>query len=191
MLLARPYRAALIRHAPDAAFSGFARERVRGLGRGGRKLFWPRSAIADTGPFMPLVFAYGGNMDVAAMALRCPRSKPLGAARLMRHRLAAMREGWLSVVRDARSNVHGILWDVALADVAALDRFEGVHEGLYIKRLQSVVAQTGAKRALIYLGANSGPGILRADYLEGVIAAARNWRLPEEAIAALASFARR
>ena len=98
---------------------------------------------------MPLTFAYGANMDVAAMAQRCPRSKPLGPARLMRHRLTAMREGWLNVTRDARASVHGILWDVALADVAALDRFEGVREGLYVKLLQSVVTQAGPKRALV------------------------------------------
>jgi gamma-glutamylcyclotransferase (GGCT)/AIG2-like uncharacterized protein YtfP len=140
---------------------------------------------------MPLAFAYGANMDVAAMATRCPRSKPLGLARLMRHRLVAMQEGWLSVARDARSTVHGVLWDLALADVAALDRFENVHEGLYIKRLQSVVADAGARRALVYLGGNSGPGVLRADYLAAVIASARYWNLPAEAIAALAAFARR
>ena len=29
-------------------------------------------------PAMPLYFAYGANMDVAAMAQRCPNSKPLG-----------------------------------------------------------------------------------------------------------------
>ncbi len=33
---------------------------------------------------MPLYFAYGANMDVAAMAKRCPSSKPLGLARLPR-----------------------------------------------------------------------------------------------------------
>ena len=140
---------------------------------------------------MPLVFAYGANMDVAAMASRCPRSKPLGPARLMRHRLTAMREGWLNVTRDPHSRVHGILWDVALADVAARDRYEGVREGLYVKRLQAVVADAGAKRALVYFGANTGPGILRADYLEALIAAARQWRLPAEALASLATFSRR
>jgi hypothetical protein len=33
------------------------------------------------------------------MARRCPRSKALGLARLERHRLAVMREGWLTAVR--------------------------------------------------------------------------------------------
>ncbi len=140
---------------------------------------------------MPLTFAYGANMDVAAMALRCPRSRPLGIARLMCHRLVVTREGWLSVTRDARSTVHGVLWDVALADVAALDRFEGVGEGLYVKALQSIATDGGAKSALVYFGANIGAGPARADYLAAVIAAARHWNLPTAALEALAAPPRR
>ena len=140
---------------------------------------------------MPLMFAYGANMDIAAMARRCPRSKALGTARLMRHRLVATREGWLSVTRDAHSTVHGVLWDVALADVAALDRFEGVGEGLYAKIAQAVVAEGGPKRALVYVGANIGPGVARADYLAAVIAAARHWSLPTAPLEKLAPAPRR
>ena len=134
---------------------------------------------------MPLYFAYGANMDVAAMAARCPRSKPLGLARLMRHRLAVMREGWLTATRDPRANVHGVLWDLALADVAALDRFEGLGAGLYAKAVQPVVSQSGPKRALVYFGANAGPGRANADYIRAVIAAARHWWLPHEGLNAL------
>ena len=110
---------------------------------------------------MPLYFAYGANMDVEEMARRCPRSRPLGVARLMRHRLAIMREGWLTATRDARGRVHGVLWDLALADVSALDRFERLGDGLYVKATQPVIAGSGPKRALVYFGANAGPG--RAD----------------------------
>ena len=134
---------------------------------------------------MPLYFAYGANMDRAQMAARCPRSAPLGLARLMRHRLGVMREGWLTVVRDPRAQVHGVLWDLALQDVPALDRFEGVGERLYVKAVQPVVTENGAKRALVYLGTNAGPGKLRADYLAAILAAARGWEQPPEAIAAL------
>jgi hypothetical protein len=124
-------------------------------------------------------------MDADAMARRCPRSKALGPARLERHRLAVMREGWLTVAHDPRSAVHGVLWDVALADVAALDRYEGLASGLYAKLTQSVVTEQGPRRAIVYVGANSGPGVVRADYIAGVIAAARSWPLPAEAIGAL------
>jgi hypothetical protein len=107
---------------------------------------------------MPLYFAYGANMSIDAMGRRCPRSKALGLARLERHRLSVMREGWLTAARDPRSAVYGVLWDLALSDVPALDRYEGLPQGLYAKAHQPVVIATGAKRALVYFGANSGPG---------------------------------
>jgi hypothetical protein len=138
---------------------------------------------------MPLYFAYGANMDVEAMARRCPRSQPLGLARLMRHRLAVMREGWLTATRDAKANIEGVLWTIALADVPALDRFEGLGDGLFVKATQPVVVAGGAKRALIYFGANGGPGVAEADYIAGVLDAARRWNLPGAAIAQLERFA--
>ncbi len=134
---------------------------------------------------MPLYFAYGSNMSAEAMARRCPRSKPLGLARLARHRLVVMREGWLTAARDPRSNVHGVLWDLALSDVRALDRYEGLPQRLYAKIVQPVVAREGAKTALVYFGANAGPGVARPDYIADVVAAARAWPLPPDAIAAL------
>ena len=134
---------------------------------------------------MPLYFAYGSNMDVDAMARRCPRSKALGLARLERHRLAVMREGWLTAVRDSRSTVHGVLWDLALSDIAALDRHEDLSKGLYTKETQPVIAERGPKRAIVYFGANSGPGVLRPAYIAEVLAAARSWPLPAEGMAAL------
>ncbi len=134
---------------------------------------------------MPLYFAYGSNMDVEAMARRCPCSRAVGLARLERHRLAVMREGWLTAVRAPRSAVHGLLWDLALGDVPALDRYEGLPKGLYAKIVQPLVAPGGAKRALVYFGANSGPGVPKPDYLTGVLAAARARGLPAEGIAAL------
>ncbi len=134
---------------------------------------------------MPLYFAYGSNIDVKAMARRCPRSKALGLARLERHRLAAMREGWLTAARDPRSAVHGVLWDLALADVAALDRYEGLPQGLYAKLTQPIVAERGPKRAIVYIGGNAGPGAARPDYIAGILAAARSWPLPAEGIEAL------
>jgi len=134
---------------------------------------------------MPLYFAYGSNMSVEAMARRCPRSKAIGAARLERHRLAVMREGWLTAVRDPRSAVHGVLWDLALSDAPALDRYEGLPQGLYAKVAQPIVAPGGVKRALVYFGANAGPGIPRADYMADIGAAARAWPLPVEGVTAL------
>lgn len=134
---------------------------------------------------MPLYFAYGSNMNREAMARRCPRSTPLGVARLERHRLAAMREGFLTAVRDPRGCVHGVLWNLALSDAPALDRYEGLARGLYVKAVQPVVIPGGTRRAFVYFGANAGPGSPRRDYMAEIVAAARAWPLPEQGIAAL------
>jgi gamma-glutamylcyclotransferase (GGCT)/AIG2-like uncharacterized protein YtfP len=128
---------------------------------------------------MPLYFAYGSNMEAAAMAARCPSSAALGVGRLVRHRFVIMREGYATVLRDARQSVWGMVWDLALADMPALDRYEGVASGLYTKIQQSVVTGAGPRRVLVYVGRDAGPGRPRPGYMEGVLAAARNAGLPE------------
>jgi gamma-glutamylcyclotransferase (GGCT)/AIG2-like uncharacterized protein YtfP len=130
---------------------------------------------------MTLYFAYGANMDIEAMKRRAPTAQPLGRARLPRHRFVIMAEGYASVIRDPRFAVHGMLWEVSLADIRSLDRFEGVDKGLYVKLNQPVVLEgfgAGAKRALIYVGKGNLGGKPRPGYLEDVIAAARGIGLP-------------
>ena len=127
---------------------------------------------------MPLYFAYGANMDAAAMALRCPTSHRVGRGRLPRHRFIVMREGYASVVRDPARTVWGVLWDLAPDDIPALDRYEGVAGGLYAKAALPVTTGAGVKRALIYLGRSTAPGRPRPGYLDAVLAAGRAAQLP-------------
>jgi hypothetical protein len=133
---------------------------------------------------MTLYFAYGANMDRAGMAIRCPASRPLGVATLPGWRLAVMREGWLTIRPAPEALTHGVLWDLAETDAPALDDFEDVGGGLYIKQTLPVIAE-GATAAMVYVGTNDGPGAARGDYLAAVIAAARSWGLPDDALAAL------
>lgn len=137
---------------------------------------------------MPLYFAYGANMDVAAMALRCPNSKPLGLARLPRHRFIVTRDGYASVIRDPREEVHGVLWDCALGDIRTLDKFEEIASGLYAKISQPVIVPGGAKRALVYIGRSGEVGRPKPGYLETIITSAKHWALPEAYIAAMNRF---
>lgn len=137
---------------------------------------------------MPLYFAYGSNMDREAMRLRCPKARPLGRARLMRHRFFIMDSGFASVKRDAHQSVHGVLYDLPFADLPALDRYEEVGRGLYQKITQPVVREGAAPmRALVYVGASVQEGTASPAYLDALIAAAKSWELPERYIAWLAS----
>ncbi|MGH6818457.1 MAG: gamma-glutamylcyclotransferase family protein [Methylovirgula sp.] len=138
---------------------------------------------------MPLYFAYGSNMDRQAMRLRCPGSRPLGLARLARHKFFIMGSGYASVKCDARADVHGVLYDLALSDVSALDRYEDIGRGLYRKVAQPVLRAVGAPmRALVYIGGSDVEGTPAAAYLNAILAAARDWSLPAAYVSYLASF---
>jgi gamma-glutamylcyclotransferase (GGCT)/AIG2-like uncharacterized protein YtfP len=136
---------------------------------------------------MPLYFAYGANMDTAGMARRCPSSKPVGLARLPRHRWIISTDGYANVVRDPRREVHGMLWELALSDVPTLDRFEDVPR-LYRKVMQPVITAKGIRRALVYAGRAGETGRPRPGYLDLVIAAALSAGLPKRDIAAMKAY---
>lgn len=127
---------------------------------------------------MPLYFAYGANMDVSAMGARAPGAKPLGLARLVRHRFVITEHGYASIARDPRATVHGLLWELSLADIRALDRFEEIDRGLYVKIEQPVITANGPRRALVYAGTAKPGGKPRAGYLEDVIRAGQEIGLP-------------
>lgn len=137
---------------------------------------------------MPLCFAYGANMDVEAMASRCPRSKPLGVARLPGHRFALTRRLYAHASRDPRREVWGLLWSMAFADLAALDRWEEVDAGLYARTTRAVIrAAGGPVQAFIYLARDpDAPGPLAPPaYGVDLLRAACRLRLPSSHLGAL------
>ena len=123
---------------------------------------------------MPLYFAYGSNMALADMAVRCPQSSAQGLARLPRHRFGVTQRGYATVRRDARTDVWGVLWTLAFADVPALDRWEEISRRLYRKTTCSVVRAGGAAvRSLIYLADLDEPGSRAPrSYGKGIVHAA-------------------
>ncbi|RTL80205.1 MAG: gamma-glutamylcyclotransferase [Hyphomicrobiales bacterium] len=128
---------------------------------------------------MPLHFAYGSNMDAAAMARRCPHSRFLGRARLPRWRFVTLPSGFASVMADNRSSVHGALWDVPVSDIMALDRYEQVGQGLYVKKIIPVLREPfGSAPALVYIGAAANQGAAAPGYLVDILAAAQALELP-------------
>ena len=141
---------------------------------------------------MPLHFAYGSNMDAAAMAARCPGARLLGRGRLPRWRFVVMASGYASVEPDPRMSVHGALWDVPLADMRALDRYEQVSQGLYQKKTIPVLREpVGASVAPVYIGAAAGDsrraGAAWPGYLAEIVAAARALALPAAYVSYLSS----
>lgn len=125
-------------------------------------------------------FAYGSNMESGPMAERCPQAQPLGRARLERWSFRINERGYATVVPDPKSTVHGVLWSLTPSDEAALDDYEGLSEGLYLKDQVLVTLDSGvSNEALVYLARHTQPGRPLPGYLEGILDAARTWQLPE------------
>lgn len=128
---------------------------------------------------MPLYFAYGSNLNRAAMARRCPGARAIGPARLDNHRFFVGIDGWGSVKPVPGACVHGVLWRLTPRDLAALHVYEHLHRGLYDVRHFPVRVGTRRLLAMIYLLRRRAPGRPRPGYAEMIAADARGWKLPE------------
>jgi hypothetical protein len=135
-------------------------------------------------------FAYGANMDEAAMARRCPGARLVGPAELARHRFAIVRGGHGTVRRSARASVHGVLWRLGGKAEAALDRYEEVARGLYRRERRLVLCRGRRIRALVYIASSAASGAPRPAYVGAIEAAARRWGFPADYVAALSAIAR-
>lgn len=135
-----------------------------------------------------LYFAYGSNMSRGSMRERCPTAREAGRAILRGYRFVIMANGYASVSPAAGADVHGFLWAIGPRDLAALDDYEDVADGLYRKATLPIVQERMTIEALVYLGCETREGRPSPDYIALVVAAARDCGLPEDYVAELARF---
>ena len=72
--------------------------------------------------------AYGSNLNVRQMRMRCPHATILGTANLKDWELLfkGSRTGsYLTIEECENGTVPVVIWEVTAADEAALDRYEG------------------------------------------------------------------
>jgi gamma-glutamylcyclotransferase (GGCT)/AIG2-like uncharacterized protein YtfP len=134
---------------------------------------------------MMLHFAYGSNMSRAQMGARCPGARVLGTAILEHWRFIIGVEGHGSIVPQPGANVHGVLWRVGPREIAAINAYENLDTGLYIRRTVSVRHGASLLPALVYIVRRRGEGTPRPGYVHLVVEAARDWGLPGHYIEAL------
>jgi gamma-glutamylcyclotransferase (GGCT)/AIG2-like uncharacterized protein YtfP len=130
-------------------------------------------------------FAYGSNMSRASMQRRCRNASAIGPARLEGWRFLVTLDGFASVAPAPGAIVHGVLWRVSARDLAALNAYESLDSGLYVRRTLPVRLGERAVQALVYVGRERRPGKPRPGYQRVVVAAAREWELPERYVQSL------
>jgi hypothetical protein len=135
-------------------------------------------------------FAYGSNLNRAAMKRRCPQARAIGPATLQGYKFFVGIDGWGSVAPSAGDQVHGVLWDLTPRCIAALHAYELLHAGLYDVRHLPV--RVGARRvpAMVYLLRRRKAGQPKPGYVEMIAAAARDWQLPEPYIRSVERWSR-
>jgi hypothetical protein len=138
---------------------------------------------------MTLHFAYGSNMSRALMGARCPRAQAIGIATLLGWRFVINPEGFGSIARQLGGRVHGVLWRLSARDLAAVNAYESVDSGLYVRRRLPVRCGATQATALVYIARRQGEGLPRPGYIPLVVDAAREWQLPEPYIESLARWA--
>jgi len=96
-----------------------------------------------------LHFAYGSNMSRALMAVRCPGATALGTATLVGWRFVVVRAGYGSIAPQPGGVVHGVLWRLGPRDLAAINAYESLDSGLYVRRQLPVQCGSGRASALV------------------------------------------
>ena len=97
--------------------------------------------------------AYGSNLNVGQMRMRCPHATILGTANLKNWELlfkGSKTGSYLTIEECEGGTVPVVIWEVTATDEAALDRYEGFPNFYYKRdiRLQYKGIRTGKRRTV-------------------------------------------
>ncbi len=119
-------------------------------------------------------FAYGSNISSQQMNNRCPNAVFVGTAKLNNQKFIINSRGVATIVPEQSIEVHGAVWNLSKPDEQALDDCEGVKKGIYIRDFRKVQMTNGETiRALVYVASDNRPGSPRENYLENIVACAK------------------
>lgn len=109
--------------------------------------------------------AYGSNLNVKQMKMRCPGATILGTAKLKDYELlfkGSKTGSYLTIEQKEGSTVPVAIWEVTESDEKSLDRYEGYPIFYYKKemKLQYKGIRTGKRRtvdAFVYIMHEENP----------------------------------
>ena len=97
--------------------------------------------------------AYGSNLNVRQMKIRCPKARLVGTATLENHILyfrGSLTGSYLTIEPKIGASVPVAVWEITEIDEIALDRYEGYPAFYYKKdiKLQYKGIRTGKRRTI-------------------------------------------
>ena len=115
----------------------------------------------------------------AQMTGRCPGASFPRLAWLPGYELLINERGVATLLEADLGEIWGVIWSVTTADIEALDRFEGTHEGRYARVEIVVETAEGPESVWAYRDHRIAPGLARPGYLERVVSGALEHGLPQ------------
>lgn len=118
-----------------------------------------------------LYIAYGSNLNLSQMAVRCPSAKIYAKG---------MLNNWKLVYRGSKDNAHAtiirkkgcivpvLVWEIQESDERRLDVYEG-YPYYYYKRDIMVNIETGKRKAMVYImNESNNPGKPSSKYVKTI-----------------------
>lgn len=131
-----------------------------------------------------LYFAYGSNINLDQMALRCPAAQVVGPVTLEGWELLFRRGGFATIAPKEGEKVTGLLWSITPACERSLDRYEG-YPRFYDKRMVTVQDSEGrALSVMAYIMDERfrEPMLPSDSYYQGILEGYRQNGLPADAL---------
>lgn len=129
--------------------------------------------------------AYGSNLCVSQMRKRCPDAKPVGTVSFRNWRL--MFRGVADIVAHEGSTLHMGVWTITKRCERALDIYEGVKNGLYLKEYMPIdVTYQGTEcrvGALVYIMNRGHYAMPHEGYYDTIARGYRDFGLPLSSLA--------
>ena len=123
-----------------------------------------------------IYFAYGSNLNLAAMKRRCPKAVPMGKFYLREARLVF--RGVADCIHEAGSRCPGGLWRITPECEAALDIYEGIGSGMYRKEYVPLTGWKGEETLMFYVMNSTGIFPPSRGYFETIKQGYRDFRIP-------------
>ena len=122
-------------------------------------------------------WAYGSNLNLHRMRIRCPQARPYSPL-IIDDGLLLFR-GVADVEFNRGGKVAGGLWRITPQCIQALDRYEGVSIGLYRKKYLRIRAEGQEHRVLYYQMTIGGVMPPSESYLDTIVQGYRDFELDE------------
>lgn len=144
------------------------------------------TAVTTDPSTQTLYFAYGSNLWLKQIALRCPSSVKVGTGILNSYKWGITSRGYANVHPSSNDVVYGSVYALTEADEVEMDRYEGVSGGCYIKKdldvkLLSTEGEGTMIRCLVYIDPTlEGHFKPRKEYIRRINSGLKDANLPAE-----------